>query len=502
MKRFLDSLKDIRLPNLGGVTSRLQRLGVPRIVLGVIALVVAIGFFVAVRSLTECWRITELPGIPLPSCAGTAVNALGTPVLTAQGTAAVNAPPPPEASAPDVTYPEWDGGSRINIVFFGLRGGEASGAGCPLCTDTIIVFTVDPISRTAGLISVPRDLYVSIPGGFGQSRINTAWTIGVANNLPGGGPGEAMRTVSQVLGVPIQYYIQVDFDTFVQFINMLHGIDVYNNENLFLQKLGGGRDGIRLTCCGIRHLSGDAALAYARCRDVSQGCSDGDVGRAYRQQQVIMGIRARVLNPNRFPDLMAQAPQLYNTFSAGIHTNMALQDAIKLAALVSTIPQDKIKQGVIDNSMLTPANVTLGGANAAVYLPVPDKIRVLRDQIFSSSGPTSPMAQGDPKVLMQADSARVEVVNDSYTAGLDSRTANFLQAAGMQVIGRGPSTGALNQTVVIVYSPKLYALRYLMQPLGMITAPNQILFKPDPNSPVDLEIRLGNDWAPKLPAGY
>jgi len=103
---------------------------------------------------------------------------------------------------------------------------------------------------------------------------------------------------------------------------------------------------------------------------------------------------------------------------------------------------------------------------------------------------------------MQADNARVEVTNNSYTAALDQRTGNFLLAQGMQVTALGPPTGASNSTVVVVYSPKLYALRYLIQPLGMIAASNQIIFNPDPTSPVDLEIRLGNDWVSKLPAGY
>lgn len=504
MNRLKQLLSRIRLPkiNLPAIGQALRRMPARRLIIWGVALVIAVVAFIAIQGFTSCWRITELPGIPPSSCAGVAVNPLGTPVLSGTGTADANVPPPPEAAAPEIQYPQWDGGSRINLVFFGLRGGQASGEGCPLCTDTIIVFTVDPISHTAGMINIPRDLYVNIPGGFGYSRINTAWTVGVANNLPGGGPGEAMKAVSQVLGVQIQYYAQVDFDTFVQIIDLLHGIDVYNNENLFLQKLGGGKDGIRITCCGMRHLGGAAALAFARCRDASQGCTDGDVGRAQRQQKVILGIREKVLDPRNFPSLMASAPQLYNTFSAGIHTNMSLQDAIKLASLVSSIPLESIKPGVIDDHMLTPGNVTLGGQNAAVYLPIPDKIRELRDEIFSSSGPTSPMAQGDPKALMQADGARVQLTNDSYTSGLEQRTGNFLVAQGMQVTALGQPTGASDRTVVVVYTPKLYALRYLIQPLGMIASSGQIVFKPDPNSPVDLEIRLGNDWASKLPAGY
>ena len=252
----------------------------------------------------------------------------------------------------------------------------------------------------------------------------------------------------------------------------------------------------------MRHLGGPAALAYARCRDVEQGCNDGDVGRSKRQQKVILAIRDKVLSPQYFPTLMAQAPQLYNLFSAGIHTNLPLDDAIKLAALAQQIPFDQIKQGLIDNHMANFGNVTLGGQNASILMPIPDKIREVRDQIFTSGGAMSPMASGDPQALMQADGARVRITNNTYTADLDTRTGNFLLAQGMQVTERGAPTGGSDRTVVVVYSPKLYALRYLINPVGMISNSNQILFKPDASSSVDLEIRLGNDWVSKLPPGY
>jgi LCP family protein required for cell wall assembly len=347
------------------------------------------------------------------------------------------------------------------------------------------------------MLSVPRDLFVNIPG-FGYSRINTAWTDGEGAKLPGGGPGLAMKTVSQVLGVPIQYYVQVNFDTFVSFINMIHGIDIYNDENLVLDKVGTGTDHFKLTCCGMRHLNGSAALAYARTRHTK----DGDVDRSKRQQKVILAIRDKVLSPEYFPTLMAQAPQLYQLFSAGVRTNISLQDAMKLAMLVKDIPFGNIKQGVVDNHMVNFGNVTLGGQNAAILMPIPDKIRELRDQIFTSGGATSPMASGSPQDLMRAEGARVRVVNNSSAPDLDGRTGNFLIAQGMQVTERGAPTGLSSQTVVVIYSPKLYALRFLINPLGMITSSNQIQFRPDPGQSVDLEIRLGNDWVSKLPAGY
>lgn len=517
MNGLLEFLRNIKLPSLPGlkrpggsggrpVKGGGPRLSIRQILLWSITVLVAIGLFFFVRSLTTCWRLTALPGIPPAGCPGVSLNALETPVVGDQAAILPDLPPTPALAAPDVVQPRWDGGSRINVAFFGLRGGDPSQPDCPLCTDTIIVFTLDPVSMSAGMISVPRDLYVNIPGSDGCSgahdgfcRINTAWTTGEALKLPGGGPAEAMKTVSLFLGVPIQYYVQVDFDTFTQLIVLIHGVDIYNDEDLVLDRLGPGNDKVRLTCCGMRHLTGRMALAYARGRHTS----NGDVDRSKRQQKLILAIRNKVFDPKIFPTLVAEAPQLYNTFQAGIRTNMTLDDALKLALLVKDIPIDRILQGVIDQTMVSTGNVTLGGQNAAVLLPIPDKIRLLRDQIFTAGGPASPVAQGDPKTLMQADAARIEVTNNSYTQGLDQRTGNFLVAQGMQVAALGVSTGASDQTVVIVYAPKLYALRYLIQPLGLISDPaHQIIFNPDATSPVDLEIRLGNDWAGRLPAGY
>jgi hypothetical protein len=225
------------------------------------------------------------------------------------------------------------------------------------------------------------------------------------------------------------------------------------------------------------------------------------VGRAKRQQKVILAIRDKVLTPEYFTRLLAQAPQLYDTFSSGIHTNMPLEDAMKLAVLAKDIPIESIKQGVIDYSMISFADVTLDGVPASVLRPIPDMIRVLRDEIFIPGGPVSPHAQGDPVTLMQADVARIRVVNNTYTADLDVRTASFLMEQGMQVKERGVPAGDSDQTLLIVYSPKLYALRYLVNTFG-IAGSDQIIFKLDPAATVDIEIRLGEDWVSRLPAGY
>ena len=495
MNRFIDYFKTLHFrPSVG------------QIILGVVALVLAGGLFIFTRGFFECWQFTELDGIPPASC-NVASNVLGTPVLNAKGTP-LAAMPTEGVAAPAAQVPTWDGGSRVNIVFFGLRGGATSGEDCPQCTDTIILFTVDPVSKTAGMISIPRDLWVNIPG-FGFSRINTAWTDGEGSKLPGGGPGLAMQTVSQLMGVPIQYYAQVDFGTFVAFINTIGGIDVKPWETLRLDPMGDGKDKFILTKGGMRHLSGPLALAYARCRDQDQcGAQGGDLDRSKRQQQVILAIRDKVLDPANFPTLISKAPWFYNTFGAGVHTNMSLDDAIKLAYLIKDIPVGQVKNVVFDYTAMIPANTTLAGQAASVFKPVPDKIALLRDEVFTTGGPVSPMAKGDPIALMQVDQAKVGVLNGTGVTNLEQRTANYFHSLGLNITGTGRASQLYSQTTIYMCSPKLYTLRYFLPApagRGVITNGNQISFNAkqcQTYQGVDIIVVLGNDWAPKLPSGF
>jgi polyisoprenyl-teichoic acid--peptidoglycan teichoic acid transferase len=459
-----------------------------------------VGLFSFVRSFTVCWRLTSLQGIPPASCAGETVKPLETPAVSSDPNTPEPTSTPEFLASEDFQYPTWDGSSRINILFVGLRGGDPIKGDCPFCTDTLILLTVDPTTKTAGMLSIPRDMWVNIPG-FGYSRINTAWTLGRGSRLPGGGPALTMKTVSHFIGVPIDYYVQVDFDTFVDIINLLGGVDVYNEETIVLDPMAHGKDfpKVKITCCGMRHLDGRTALAYSRCRHIEQGCQDGDIGRAKRQQKVIFGIRDKVLNPENFPSLLSQSAELYNTFSAGIHTNLSLQDAVKLAVLARDISTKNIRNAVIDNSMLAYGNVILGGQRASIMKPLPDKIRVLRDEVFTSSGPLGPMAQGDPVSLMQEDGARVRVLNGTSTEQLSTQTQSYLLRQGMQVTEIG-KTKAASRTTIVLYSPKLYTLRFLVD-LFEITSTAQILIKPDPTQTVDIEVRLGKDWIGKLPSG-
>ena len=471
--------------------TKFGRLSAPQIIFAGIAVILAVTSFYFVRGLVTCWTITPLPGRPPANC-GTVTAGQDEFVLNSEGTPIPNVEElPPPISIPDSDLPPaWDGASRINILIIGLdyRDWE-EGLGAPR-SDTMILLTIDPLAKTAGILSIPRDMWVNIPG-FGYSRINTAYSSGEGNRLPGGGPELARKTVEQFIGVPIQYYAQIDFFTFVEFIDLIGGIEVYNDEELRLDPVGEGKDKIRLTCCGLRRMNGEKALAYVRYRKGDEG----DVGRAKRQQKAILAIRDKVLSPENFPVLLGQARQFYEEFSAGIKTNMAFDTALQLGVLAKDIPIESIEQGVIDYTMVALDSTVLGGENASILKPLPDKIRILRDEIFTSGGPLSPLAaQNDPNALMRADAARVRLLNGSFTPSLEVKTGNFLIAQGMAVTEAGPADRAYDRTVVILFSGKLYTLKYLQALIG-IDSSTQILIRPDPTSTVDVEVRLGNDWA-------
>ncbi len=476
---------------------KFERPSIRTFIFWVVMLVVAVGAFVFVRNLTTCWVITPLPGAPPADCGTVSSGSNGPTITNSEGTpipGVENLPDPVVMSESDLP-PAWDGASRITVLVLGLDARDVNEK-APR-SDTMILLTIDPLTKTAGMLTILRDLWVNIPG-FGYNKINTAYSYGEANNLPGGGgPELARKTVEQFIGVPVQYYAQVDFNTFVQFIDRIGGIEIYNDEKLLLDPIGPGKK-IVLTPGGYRPLNGWKALAYVRCRYESQGCKGGDIGRARRIQKVILAIRDKVLDPAMFPTLISQADEMYNEFSSGIRTNMPLDTAIQLAVLVKDIPVASIELGRIDETMVAFDNVTLDGQDESVLKPLSDKIRELSQEIFTSEGATSPLAQGDLTALMQADAARVRLLNGTFSPNLEESTGNYFIAQGMAVTEVASADRAYDSTVIVLYSPKLYTLKYLYSVLG-ITSNTQILIQPDPAATVDVEVRLGNDWANNNP---
>ncbi len=392
----------------------------------------------------------------------------------------------------------WDGASRVTILVMGLDYRDWKKKDPLSRTDSMILLTIDPASKTAGMLSIPRDRWVEVPG-YGHYKINTAYFLGEASKLPGGGPGLAVKTVERFLGVPINYYAQIDFEAFVKFINELDGITIDIPQEIELDPIGQGNTVILKP--GEQTMDGELALAYARARYTA----NDDIDRADRQQEVILAVRRRLAKLG--PSLLPKAPAIYKDLSSGIHTNMSFDDAIQLGLLALQVDMRDVKRGVIGPPHLVGYAKSPDGLD--ILVPVPSAIRVLRDEIFDPGSLLTPMfnpgglidpllAPADPVDLVKAENPRITLINGTGNPDYLQKTAAYLASQGVTLTS---STGGndLEVTRVTLFSGKPYTYSYL---LNLLKVQNYgIRLKYDPNSPVDIEIYLGADWVKrgKLP---
>jgi len=432
--------------------------------------------FIMIRNLLMGWTISNLPGRPVTN---------NSPIIDSV-TGESN---PVMQPVENIQSKPWDGKSRVNILFMGLDLRDWQTGDVPR-TDTMILFTIDPLTRTAGMLSIPRDLWVEIPGN-GSNKINTAYHYGEAYNLPGGGPALAMQTVSNLLGVPVNEYVQLDFNTFVKIVDLLGGVVVTPNEDMKLERIGqtGYEEHLK---AGVQvRLDGAMLLSYARDRYTS----GGDFDRAQRQQEVIMSIRDRVLRFDMMPQLVMKAPALYQSLSSGIHTGLSLPQLIQLAQIAIQIRPENITRAAIGSEQIT-NSWSWDGQD--ILLPVPEKIRVVRDQVFTNAVASSPVTQTtDPAGNMDSEQAKVVVQNGTGVEGLAGKTAEYLKSQGVNIIQEGNAGQTYDQSTIYLYNAKPATLQFLSGLFGVDS--NRVWNSFDPNAQADIIIIVGNDWAASNP---
>ena len=391
--------------------------------------------------------------------------------------------------APEDIQP-WSGTERINILFLGVdqRCDEEG----PSHTDTLMLATVDPASRSAALFSLPRDLWVEIPG-FGVDRINQAFYFGQAYEYPGGGPALAQETVEALLGVPVDYYLTVDFQAFVDAVNLIGGvtIDVPEaiDDNTYPDNCY-GYDPFAIQV-GMQRLDGAAALKYARTR----ATAGGDVDRAARQQAVLLAIRDQVARLDQLPGLIVQAPLAWRSLQQNINTNLPLQDLLELAMLVQSIPAEKIRTAVLDYDYVY-IETTPDGRQ--VLVPRRDEIRALRDEVFAAPAIPTPVI-ANLEQLMRQEGAQVALYNGTAVFGLAASTQSYLQDLGITVAEVGNADSSEYSTSqVIDYGAHPQTVRYLIQEMGIPPLNIRAAEAGDPEGAFDVLVIIGNDWAGRL----
>lgn len=254
-------------------------------------------------------------------------------------------------------------------------------------TDTILVLSIHPNARAAALVSIPRDLYVYLPG-YNMQRINAAMPLGDDFGYPGGGYQMLSDAILYNLGLKVHYYAQVEMDGFRAIVDELGGIDVhvtcsYTDWRLEEPDLDPQEEEnweLFTVPAGVVPMDGDYALWYARSRARSS-----DFDRARRQQEVLRAIHRRALRLGIIPQL----PDLYNELIQSVSTDMALSDMLRLAPLATRIDAARVRSRFIGRDQVMSWRTPTGGQ---VVLPKQEEIAdLLSDALdFEEMDPTLP----------------------------------------------------------------------------------------------------------------
>ena len=242
----------------------------------------------------------------------------------------------------------WNGTTRLNLLLMGIdRRPNQTGLGYR--TDTMMLISFDPNSKQLGILSIPRDLYVHIPGYAEPQRINTALALGELQG-PGKGATLAMQTVQGTLGMGVNAYVIVDFVAVTKLVDAIGGIDIDVPEPIADYQFPDNYNGYDplIIKAGLQHMDGNTAQKYARTRH-----GDNDFERAHRQQLVLFAIRDKLLSMNTLPQLIVQAPSLYGSLSQDVYTQLSVQQIIQLGLWLKDIPATSIHAGVMDQNYVS-----------------------------------------------------------------------------------------------------------------------------------------------------
>lgn len=429
---------------------RTTLLTVPLVLLGVVAIIAAPTLYRGVRAYQQVFvepvERARAPILP-------AINPAGTPVL------ATPLPVPVAAEAPPET---WSGTERVTLLLLGIDRREDE----PSRSDTMILVTIDPVAKSASMLSIPRDIQIVVPG-YGLQKMNAAYAFGDANRLPGGGPALAVQTVEANFGIRIDYFAEVDFRGFIEIVDTVGGLtlDVPYPIKDDLYPSGIGNQYTRLYfSAGWQHMDGARALQYARTRN-----DDGDSSRARRQQQVLLALKEKAMDL----DLLPRADELVRTLGDSVRTDLSPSQAVRLARLGSQIPRERITQ-----VSLLPA-LSVSEADGPYYL-VPDWVAVGAILSDFVGAPVTPPAA----TLAYADyNVPIRVENGTTNPGLAARVTDLLLANGFTDVTYAPAAnpGANPQTSIVDTTGNVATAALVANLVGV--TPDRIV---DRVSPTDL----------------
>ena len=390
-----------------------------------------------------------------------------------------------ETPVPTPVFPLELPRDTINVLLLGSdnRPGEKLGR-----TDTIIVASINPKANYVSLLSIPRDLYVFIPGLDRFDRINTVDIH--ANRAKIGKPVELLaETIRYNLGIPVHYYARINFAGVREMIDRVGGVNVLAHCPLYdvfpelppeqndiitdtvqLSTVPTGT--IDIPTPGLYNLDGKHALWFARSR-----YSTNDFDRSRRQQAVLRGLWSEIKEQG----LIGQLPTLWNDVTKIVDTNLNVNDVAYLATFGLQLDDARLKQRSIDRAALESFTTATG---AQVLLIAPERVPLVIDEAFAP-----PLSN----VASQA-AAQVDVVNSSGRQNWELLATDRLTSQGFIVPSYSVSDQPITRTQIINYqtTSKGSRLNQLLRVFNLKA--DRVVSQPTENSPIAFRLLIGPDF--------
>ncbi|MFP4661808.1 MAG: LCP family protein [Halanaerobiales bacterium] len=304
------------------------------------------------------------------------------------------------------------GTSKLNVL---LVGYDSSINGPPRA-DTIILASIDLKTKEIGLLSIPRDTRVNIPG-YGMNRVNASHAFG--------GVELTVATLEDYLEVPIEYYVETDFQGFAGIIDAIGGVDITIEEPLHYVDNAG--DLYIDLPAGNQHLDGEKSLQYVRYREAIKG----DIGRVERQQKFLKAMMKRILNP----DIIIKLPSIYNETKKAIDTNIPVQDVTPFVRLLKDI-----NLGNVDTVMLPGEPKYINGAS--YWIADQDELEIVVNNLIRS------------KEYIRNGRYELSIKNGNGVNGQASIIFDEMEKYGFEVVSVGNADNYDYKITLIIYYDK------------------------------------------------
>jgi LCP family protein required for cell wall assembly len=336
--------------------------------------------------------------------------------------------------------PPFGGRDHVTILMVGTDSSTGRGL-----ADSIMVVVVNPRSGEMSAVSIPRDSRVEVPG-VGVRRINSSHSLG--------GMPLTTETVELLLGLPIDYHIEIAVPGLVKLVDAIGGVDLDVEKRMYYRDRS--QDLLIDLQPGLQHLNGTQAMGYVRFRHDAAG----DLGRMERQRHFLRAVMRQLMMPNN----VTRLPRLAQAFVETVNTDLTARDLLAFRKLLEQNGPEGIR---------------------AVTLPGEPK--TIRGQSMIELDPARVRETVDR--VLRGQGLSVQVLNGTAVNGLGARVASVLEEAGCEITEVGNAAEQSEATLIVDHRGRPRRAERVQDWLGK----GVISVQPDGDNPADVTVIVGRD---------